>query len=144
MPGIIRRSTGSHVTSPRASTGSSACSWRSQLSSHLIWTRDRPFITHPHIVHLLVHHAADASFPSDHSAALAAVAVLLAFFERRLAALFGVWTVLVGIARVYVGEHYPGDILGGWAVGVACGLGVALLVGLVSSRPTIRRYESAP
>lgn len=97
------------------------------LVSHLIWTRDRPFVTHRHLVHLLVHHAADASFPSDHSTALAAITISLAFVERRFAAVFAAWAVLVGIARVYVGEHYPGDILGGWAVGIVCGVAVALV-----------------
>lgn len=92
-----------------------------------IWTRPRPFVTHPGVVHLLVHHAADASFPSDHSAALAAITIALALTSAVPAAVgFGIWTILVGLARVYVGEHYPGDIVGGWIVGVLAGTVVAL------------------
>jgi undecaprenyl-diphosphatase len=88
-----------------------------------IWTRSRPFVSHRATVHLLVHHAADASFPSDHSAALTAITVCMVCSRQRvIGGLFALWTVLVGIARVYVGEHYPGDILGGWVVGIAAGL----------------------
>jgi undecaprenyl-diphosphatase len=87
-----------------------------------IWTRPRPFVSHRVSVHLLVRHAADPSFPSDHSAALAAITVCMLATRRWLGIVFAVWTILVGIARVYVGEHYPGDIVAGWAVGVVAGL----------------------
>jgi membrane-associated phospholipid phosphatase len=36
--------------------------------------RARPFVAMPHLVHLLVHHGADSSFPSDHATAVFAVA----------------------------------------------------------------------
>lgn len=38
-----------------------------------VWTRPRPFVTHP-LVHMLLRHGADASFPSDHSFAAFAIA----------------------------------------------------------------------
>jgi undecaprenyl-diphosphatase len=100
-----------------------------------IWTRPRPFVAHRASVHLLVHHPPDASFPSDHSAALAAITVSLFLGRQRtLGSIFALWTVLVGVARVYVGEHYPGDILGGWLVGIAAGL----LAGWIFKRVRIR------
>ena len=91
------------------------------IVSHL-WNRPRPFVAHPGVVHLLVHHKADASFPSDHSAALAGIAVALLAFVPWLGAIGVVFALLMGVARVYVGEHYPGDILGGYAFGIAGGL----------------------
>jgi undecaprenyl-diphosphatase len=91
------------------------------IVSH-IWFRDRPFVAHPGTVHLLVHHPADASFPSDHSAALAGIAVGLLAFVWWLGAIGIVWALAVGLARVYVGEHYPGDVLGGYAIGILGGL----------------------
>ncbi|HZU20811.1 MAG TPA: phosphatase PAP2 family protein [Gaiellaceae bacterium] len=97
-----------------------------------LWFRKRPFVAHPHVVHLIVHHPADASFPSDHAAALAGISVGLLAFAWRLGVVAVVWTLLVGLARVYVGEHYPGDVVGGYAIGVVAGL---LVLWAVRSRP---------
>jgi undecaprenyl-diphosphatase len=96
-----------------------------------LWYRPRPFIAHPRTVHLLVHHPADASFPSDHAAALAGITVGLLAFAWQLGVVALVWSLLVGAARVYVGEHYPGDILGGYALGILAGL---LAVAFLRSR----------
>jgi len=97
----------------------------------------RPFVSHR--VHLLISHAADSSFPSDHSAwsfavvgmlLLAFLPPLLAEWRRRskrvqavalpllrlpvvLLVIALVIACSIGLARIYVGVHYPGDILGG-------------------------------
>ena len=113
---------------------------------HLI-VEPRPFVSHPTVVHRLIAHAADASFPSDHeavAAAIAAVLVIAALLIRRrerrivpassatsaradtgpgrLASVFAALAVVIaaaiGLARIYVGVHYPGDILGGALCGV--------------------------
>jgi undecaprenyl-diphosphatase len=76
------------------------------------------------------------SFPSGHamgSMTLGAVAILLAWRTRwrwPVAAVAAVFVLLVGLSRVYLGVHYPSDILAGWAV--ACGWTVACY-GLVFS-----------
>ena len=63
------------------------------------------------------------SFPSGHSSASAALAlcviVLLWNTKWRRAALIGggVYIVLIGLSRLYLGVHYPTDILGGWLLG---------------------------
>jgi undecaprenyl-diphosphatase len=93
----------------------------------------RPFVNHQ--VHLLLTHPADASFPSDHAAWSFAVVGMLIFalislsrtpmLRRRidpgslmrLPRLFLLIALvvasLIGFARIFVGLHYPGDILGG-------------------------------
>lgn len=95
----------------------------------------RPFIAHH--VHLLISHPADDSFPSDHTAWSFAVVGMLFFSLRSLLwtaarkrmtfkqerwvlllplVLMGLSLVIactIGIARVFVGIHYPGDIIGG-------------------------------
>jgi len=89
------------------------------IASH-IWSRPRPFVTHPGTVHLLLTHSADASFPSDHAAAAFAISGVLFAFHRRLGALALFFCVLVMYARVYVGDHYPTDVLAGMLIGLSC------------------------
>lgn len=76
-------------------------------------------MAHAGQVHLLLPHAADSSFPSDHAAAAFAIAVVLVAVHRRLGSLLLLTAALIGFARVYVGDHYPGDVLVGAGVGVA-------------------------
>ena len=74
------------------------------------------------------------SFPSGHamgSMTLAWVLVLLAWHTRwRVPVLAGAtaFTVLVGVSRVYLGVHYPSDILAGWAAASIWTVGAYLLV----------------
>lgn len=66
---------------------------------------------------VLVTHAPDTSFPSDHATLCLAVAVLLWTVSRRLGLALGVFSLLVLIARVYIGVHYPTDVIGGALLG---------------------------
>ncbi len=75
------------------------------------------------------------SFPSGHSsgiATLVTIALVLAWprlspAQRRLALAAGVaLVVLVGLTRMWLGVHFLSDVLGGWALGVAWTLLVAL------------------
>lgn len=87
-----------------------------QVIAHL-WFRPRPFVSHPAAVHLLLAHSRDASFPSDHAAAAIAISAVILARHRRTGLLAGALAVGVCYARVYVGDHYPGDVLAGAAVG---------------------------
>lgn len=92
------------------------------IISH-IWFRTRPFValhTTP-----LIHHSADASFPSDHTTGSMGLAAGAIVYDRKIGIFFGVFSLLIGFARVYVGVHYPTDVLAGWIIGIACGIAVA-------------------
>lgn len=87
----------------------------------------RPFTTHPR-VHPLVAHDAGQSFPSDHTTAAVAIAlVILLFLSRAIGAAALVAAALVGFSRVYIGVHYPGDILASLVVALV-GVGSVALV----------------
>lgn len=88
-----------------------------QVISH-VWARPRPYVAHPSSVHLLLTRSADPSFPSDHAAAAFAIAIVLIAFHRRLGVVAMGFAAFMSYARVYVGSHYPGDVLGGAVVGV--------------------------
>lgn len=98
----------------------------------LLWQRPRPFEAHPGSVTTLVSRGADPSFPSDHAAAAVAIAVVLVLAHRRVGAVVLAVAALVCVARVYVGAHYPGDVLGGALIGAGV---AALLYGPLAAVP---------
>jgi undecaprenyl-diphosphatase len=100
--------------------------------------RTRPFVAHPHS-HLLVSHARDAGFPSDHATGAFAMAMALWLYDRTIGAICFVLAAIVAFARVYVGVHYPGDVVGGALIGMA----VALIFYLTPLRRVIARIATA-
>lgn len=87
----------------------------------------RPFTTHSGVRPLIDHHPGQA-FPSDHSTAAVAIAlVVLVFLSRRWGAALLASAALIGFSRVYVGVHYPGDIFGSVIVSVI-GVGLVTLL----------------
>jgi undecaprenyl-diphosphatase len=90
-----------------------------------VWDRQRPFVV-LHEFHKLIAHPADASFPSDHvSGAFAIVFALMLFRRWQIAWAALAVAVLIGVARVMVGVHWPSDVLGGVGVGALAAIAVA-------------------
>ena len=67
-----------------------------------------------------VTHIGFASFPSGHSTTIFALATLLAIFtkDQRLKILCLLGAVLVGYSRIYLGQHFLGDVLMGSVIGI--------------------------
>ncbi|OHA80475.1 MAG: hypothetical protein A2675_03955 [Candidatus Yonathbacteria bacterium RIFCSPHIGHO2_01_FULL_51_10] len=80
----------------------------------------RPFMVLQDVNLLFRPHDMQA-FPSSHATFFMALASALFFYHRRIAWFFFVAAVLIGVARVVAGVHWPGDILAGWIIGGGIG-----------------------
>jgi undecaprenyl-diphosphatase len=88
-----------------------------------IWNRERPFAAHPS-AHVWGSRSHDPSFPSDHASAAYAIAFAVFLFDRVVGSLFLLAATIIAVGRVFIGAHYPGDVVAGCLLG----LGVAIIV----------------
>ncbi len=91
---------------------------------HEIFNRPRPFVKFGEdVLHGLFYAPHDPSFPSNLAAVVFGLALAVWLMNKRTGMLLLVMACVACFARVYVGIHYPSDILGGAAFGV---MGVAV------------------
>jgi len=111
----------------------------------------RPDTLYPHIL-VLAQHGSDPSFPSDHAVMAGSVTAGLFLVSRRLGYGSALAAVLMALARVYVGAHFPQDVLAGLLLGatvtlggfrLACGVLTRLVVALETG-PVRPLLTSAP
>ena len=80
-------------------------------------------------------------FASSHAANTFGVATLICLLlknYRPWITLLFIWPLFVGYTRIYLGVHYPGDILAGFLIGLMCAITSYLLVVLLRSYMTRR------
>lgn len=105
-----------------------------QLFGLFIKFRERPLLNMR--VHKLINFPMfEKSFPSDHTAVSFAIAFAIFLYDKKFGSLLIFLALLVGVSRVFVGVHYPLDIVGGI---ISAGLSI-LIFRLIFKRNKIKK-----
>ena len=100
-------------------------------------------------LNLLVSKGGKWSMPSNHASNMFSLAVILSYFYDRFKIPLFLLAIMIAISRVYVGVHYPGDVIVGALVGYSISWIVITLWVILKMRELKRRqtwvwYESDP
>lgn len=79
-----------------------------------IFYEDRPFVNNK--VNLLYQHAQNASFPSDHAIGTMSIGLGMRKYNKSISRILMILSVIIGVSRLYVGHHYPLDIIGAYVL----------------------------
>lgn len=83
---------------------------------HIFYFEPRPFVTYN--ITQLIHEQADAAFPSRHATIISVIAMAFTYYKSKWTPFFLLVMVWIGLSRIFVGVHYPLDVLGGFLTGV--------------------------
>lgn len=90
----------------------------------IFYTRERPYVVLENANLLIPVRISENlhSFPSGHAIFFFAMAAAVYFFNKKLGIFFFVSAAVMGLARVFVGVHWPSDIIGGAILGTIVGV----------------------
>jgi len=99
--------------------GSGALAWTIARFIKYFFPAGRPDVMIDAVTPLFAHGSGIDSFPSGHAAFFFALAAALWFYHRKLGIFLGVSAVLISLARVMAGVHFPLDIAAGLILGIS-------------------------
>lgn len=140
LPLLYRRRPGAREGAAFAA-GAALLAWVASEAIKLFYRSARPFATMGGITvpQPLIDLGFSPAFPSGHASFLFALAIALYFYNRTLGAVSLVIAVLVSLARVAAGLHWPGDIVGGFFLGLLIAVILrSLVIRLLGARPYSR------
>jgi undecaprenyl-diphosphatase len=94
---------------------SSGLAWILAKILKILIQTSRPFDILPNVHALFTENG--YAFPSGHAAFFSALAVALFFYNKKVGYVFMFLALLIGLARITAGVHFPIDILGGFVLG---------------------------
>lgn len=107
-----------------------------------VFSRPRPFVVNEAIVTLISKPSPFRSFPSGHSGgSFAAMFALYKWVPKKIGIPALVLAALVALSRLYVGVHYPTDIIGGCMIGFMCSVWAHYVVKNFIRRKTLASSE---
>ena len=99
---------------------------------------------HQIYIHVLGKELREYSFPSGHTLSAFTAASYLSLVLKRWSPLFFSIALLTGLSRIYVGAHFPLDVLGGMLIGIAVTIPFCLLADKFVFRALFRPYPPFP
>ncbi len=88
----------------------------------------RPYVSVDGVKKIVEENADYYSFPSGHTAIFFAIAMAVFYFNKKWGIVAFVIAILVGVSRIYVGVHWPLDVVAGALIGILSGIIVNSLI----------------